>query len=79
MILKIISSKTLVIITPAVPKTHSEWNYFVEREYNIKRAEVLGIITRIRFVLQLRERTEKQLQYLGHILYMKVGLMLLLL
>jgi UDP-N-acetylmuramate--alanine ligase len=24
---------TLVIITPAVPSTHSEWNYFMEREY----------------------------------------------
>src|SRR6476646_8651785 len=38
---------TLVIITPAIPITHSEWNYFVEREYEVKkRAEVLGIITK---------------------------------
>jgi UDP-N-acetylmuramate--alanine ligase len=41
---------TLVIITPAVPKTHSEWNYFLERDFLIKkRAEVLGIITRETF------------------------------
>ncbi|RDI54711.1 UDP-N-acetylmuramate--L-alanine ligase [Flavobacterium glaciei] len=38
---------TLVIITPAVPITHSEWNYFLERDYEIKkRAEVLGLITK---------------------------------
>ena len=37
---------TLVIITPAVPKSHAEWNYFLERDFEIKkRAEVLGIIT----------------------------------
>jgi len=38
---------TLVIITPAVPVTHSEWNYFIERNYVVKkRPEVLGIITK---------------------------------
>ena len=38
---------TLVIFTPAVPITHSEWNYFIERNYQVKkRAEVLGIITK---------------------------------
>src|SRR3954462_3235036 len=38
---------TLVVITPAVPRTHSEWNYFLERNYQLKkRAEVLGIITK---------------------------------
>jgi UDP-N-acetylmuramate--alanine ligase len=26
------TENTLVIITPAVPVTHSEWNYFLERE-----------------------------------------------
>nr|WP_315165088.1 UDP-N-acetylmuramate--L-alanine ligase [uncultured Flavobacterium sp.] len=41
---------TLVIITPAVPITHSEWNYFLERDYQVKkRAEVLGIITQDTF------------------------------
>lgn len=41
---------TLVVITPAVPILHSEWNYFNERKYNVKkRAEVLGLITKDTF------------------------------
>ncbi|WP_396187086.1 Mur ligase domain-containing protein, partial [Flavobacterium sp.] len=41
------AENTLVIITPAVPIHHSEWNYFLERDYEVKkRAEVLGIITK---------------------------------
>jgi UDP-N-acetylmuramate--alanine ligase len=41
---------TLVIITPAIPNTHSEWNFFMERDYEIKkRAEVLGLITKDTF------------------------------
>ena len=37
------TENTLVIVTPAVPVSHSEWNYFIERDYVIKkRAEVLG-------------------------------------
>lgn len=37
---------TLVVVTPAVPKSHAGWNYFIERDYQVrKRAEVLGIIT----------------------------------
>ena len=41
---------TLVVITPAVPKSHSQWNYFIERDFEIKkRAEVLGIITKNTF------------------------------
>ncbi|RTY90913.1 UDP-N-acetylmuramate--L-alanine ligase [Flavobacterium sp. GT3R68] len=41
---------TLVIITPAVPAHHSEWNFFLERNYHIKkRAEVLGLITKDTF------------------------------
>ena len=27
------AENTLVIITPAVPTHHSEWNYFIERNY----------------------------------------------
>ncbi len=38
---------TLIIYTPAIPKTHSELNYFQKQGYQImKRAEVLGLITR---------------------------------
>jgi UDP-N-acetylmuramate--alanine ligase len=41
---------TLVVITPAVPKSHSQWAYFTQRNFEIKkRAEVLGIITKNTF------------------------------
>lgn len=37
----------LVVFTPAVPKDHTELNWFLERNYPVKkRAEVLGIISR---------------------------------
>lgn len=37
---------TLVILTPAIPKEHLEWNFFQDQTYTIKkRAEVLGLIT----------------------------------
>ena len=45
-----IKETTLVVITPAVPKTHSQWNYFLGKDFEIKkRAEVLGIITKNTF------------------------------
>jgi UDP-N-acetylmuramate--alanine ligase len=67
---KIFSSKILVIITPAVSK-HSEWNYFIEREYNIKKElRSRDNNNKDTFVLLLRERTEKTTSsILGHILY----------
>jgi len=41
---------TLVIYTPAVPSSHSEYQYFLKQEFAIKkRAEVLGIITKDTF------------------------------
>jgi UDP-N-acetylmuramate--alanine ligase len=63
---------TLVIITPAVPISHSEWNYFIEREYTIKkRAEVLGIITKDTFCFAVAGTHGKTTtsSILGHILY----------
>jgi UDP-N-acetylmuramate--alanine ligase len=40
-------SKTLVILTPAIPKNHVEWNYLKENDFTVmKRSEVLGLITK---------------------------------
>lgn len=63
---------TLVIITPAVPPSHSEWNYFMERNYVLKkRAEVLGIITKDTFCFAVAGTHGKTTTsaILGHILY----------
>ena len=63
---------TLVIITPAVPKSHSEWNYFLERNYEVKkRAEVLGIITKDTFCFAVAGTHGKTTtsSILGHILF----------
>ncbi len=63
---------TLVVITPAVPVTHSEWNYFLERNYYVrKRAEVLGIITKDTFCFAVAGTHGKTTtsSILGHILY----------
>ena len=63
---------TLVIITPAVPKHHSQWNYFLEREYEVKkRAEVLGIITKDTFCFAVAGTHGKTTtsSILGHILF----------
>ncbi len=38
---------TLVVYTPAIPKDHSEFNYFIQHGFNVKkRSEVLGMLTR---------------------------------
>ena len=63
---------TLVIVTPAVPIHHSEWNYFIERDYQIKkRAEVLGIITKDTFCFAVAGTHGKTTtsSILGHILF----------
>lgn len=40
-------SETLVVFTPAIPKTHKELVYFLENDFDVeKRAQVLGILTR---------------------------------
>lgn len=41
------ASKTLVIITPAIPQDHPQWIYFQKHNFKImKRSEMLGEITR---------------------------------
>lgn len=63
---------TLVVITPAVPITHSEWNYFIERQYLVmKRAAVLGLITKDTFCFAVAGTHGKTTtsSILGHILY----------
>jgi len=41
------SESTLVVYTPAIPKSHSELNYFKDNHFNVlKRSKVLGEITR---------------------------------
>ncbi|MDG2432267.1 UDP-N-acetylmuramate--L-alanine ligase [Flavobacterium sp.] len=66
------ADNTLVIVTPAVPKTHLQWNYFLEKNYELKkRAEVLGIITKDTFCFAVAGTHGKTTtsSILGHILY----------
>ena len=51
---KIPENINLVVITPAVPKSHKELLYFQENGFNImKRSEVLGIITKNTFTIAI--------------------------
>jgi UDP-N-acetylmuramate--alanine ligase len=63
---------TLVVVTPAVPKHHTEWNYFLDNGFVVKkRAEVLGIITKGTFSFAVAGTHGKTTtsSILGHILY----------
>lgn len=62
---------TLVVITPAVPKHHLQWNYFSHNGFTIlKRAEVLGLITKDTFCFGVAGTHGKTTTsaILGHIL-----------
>ena len=63
--------QTLVVYTPAVPKKHSELNYFFDNDFTVlKRAEVLGEITKTTFCLAVAGTHGKTTtsSVLGHIM-----------
>lgn len=66
------SDNTLVVVTPAVPKSHTEWNYFVDNHFDIKkRSEVLGLITKDTYCFAVAGTHGKTTTsaILGHILH----------
>lgn len=63
---------TLVVVTPAVPKNHLQWNYFLQNGFVVKkRAEVLGIITKDTYCFAVAGTHGKTTtsSILGHVLY----------
>ena len=63
---------TLVVVTPAVPKNHLQWNYFLQNGFEVKkRAEVLGIITKDTYCFAVAGTHGKTTtsSILGHVLY----------
>ncbi len=69
--------QTLIVYTPAIPNNHKELNYFIDNNFTvIKRAEVLGLITRETFCFAVAGTHGKTSTstILGHILHeAKVG------
>ena len=65
------SEDVLIIYTPAIPKTHSEFIYFQQKGVSIKkRAEVLGIISNSTYTLAVAGTHGKTTTtaILGHLL-----------
>lgn len=68
----ITKENTLVVITPAIPKSHLEWNYFIDNGFEIKkRSEVLGLITKDTYCFAVAGTHGKTTTsaILGHILH----------
>jgi UDP-N-acetylmuramate--alanine ligase len=66
------TNETLVVYTPAIPKTHSQLNYFMSHGFNVmKRSQVLGLITENTFCLAVAGTHGKTTttSILGHLLY----------
>ena len=65
------SQKTLVVYTPAIPKEHSELNYFRDNNFKVlKRSQVLGLITEDTYCLAVAGTHGKTTttSILGHLL-----------
>jgi len=65
------NKNTIVVYTPAVPSNHSELNYFINNDFTVlKRAEILGEITKASFCLAVAGTHGKTTTstILGHIL-----------
>ncbi|WP_121964213.1 UDP-N-acetylmuramate--L-alanine ligase [Myroides sp. N17-2] len=63
---------TLVVVTPAIPKSHSEWNYYINEGFDIrKRSEVLGLITKDTYCFAVAGTHGKTTttSILGHLLF----------
>ncbi|WP_248722359.1 UDP-N-acetylmuramate--L-alanine ligase [Seonamhaeicola sp. ML3] len=63
---------TLVVYTPAIPKSHYELNYFKNNQFRVlKRSQVLGLITENTFCLAVAGTHGKTTtsSILGHLLY----------
>ncbi|WP_406682928.1 UDP-N-acetylmuramate--L-alanine ligase [Seonamhaeicola sp. MEBiC1930] len=63
---------TLVVYTPAIPKSHYELSYFRNNQFNVlKRSEVLGLITENTFCLAVAGTHGKTTtsSILGHLLH----------
>jgi len=63
--------ETLVVYTPAIPKTHKQLNYFTSKGYNVlKRSQVLGSITKNTYCLAIAGTHGKTTttSILGHLL-----------
>lgn len=66
------NENTLVIYTPAVPKNHSQLNYFKNNGFEVlKRSQVLGLITQNTFCLAVAGTHGKTTttSILGHLMY----------